>query len=74
MVTEKDILVSGFVEIGSSVFVNDREVDVTFGHFETTVSALEGDFTLHIVAMDEGATRPSSTASCASTRCRPRSR
>ena len=53
MVTEKDILVSGFVEIGSSVFVNDREVDVTFGHFETTVSALEGDFTLHIVAMDE---------------------
>jgi len=53
MVTEKDILVSGFVEIGSSVFVNDREVDVTFGHFETTVSALEGDFELHIVAMDE---------------------
>lgn len=53
MVVEKDILVSGFVEIGSSVFINDREVDVTFGHFETTVSALEGDFKLHIVAMDE---------------------
>ncbi len=51
--TVNDIRVSGFVELGSTVFINEREVDVTFGHFQTTVSAQEGDAKIRIVAIDE---------------------
>jgi hypothetical protein len=52
VVTDKDLRVEGFVELGAKVFVNEREVDTSFGHFATTVSATEGPFNLHIVAMD----------------------
>jgi hypothetical protein len=52
VVTGKDLQVEGFVELGAKVFVNEREVDTSYGHFTTTVSAKEGPFNLHIVAMD----------------------
>ncbi len=50
--TMKDITVAGFVELGARVFVNEREVDVSFGYFTTTVSATEGEFELMVSAQD----------------------
>jgi hypothetical protein len=50
--TDNNFKVSGYVEQGSRVYVNDREVEVSFGYFETTVSAPEGAFDLEISALD----------------------
>jgi len=61
VVTDKDLQVEGFVELGAKVFVNEREVDTSYGHFLTTVSATEGPFNLHIVAMDVGTCRSGRT-------------
>ena len=51
--TVKDFMVAGYVEQGSRVFVNDREVTVSYGYFETTVSSPEGPFDLTITSQDE---------------------
>jgi hypothetical protein len=53
ILTKNHFEVSGYVEQGSRVFVNDREIDVSFGYFETTVSAPDGAFDLEISAIDE---------------------
>jgi hypothetical protein len=52
VLTDNNFVVSGYVEQGSRVYVNDREVEVSFGYFETTVSAPEGAFDLEISALD----------------------
>jgi len=52
VLTDNNFKVSGYVEQGSRVYVNEREVEVNFGYFETTVSAPEGDFDLEISALD----------------------
>jgi hypothetical protein len=52
ILTENNFRVSGYVEQGARVYVNDREVEVSFGYFETTVSAPEGDYDLVISALD----------------------
>jgi hypothetical protein len=50
--TDNNFVVAGYVEQGSRVFVNEREVEVSFGYFETTISAPEGMFDLDISAID----------------------
>jgi hypothetical protein len=52
VLTDNNFQVSGYVEQGSRVYVNDREVEVSFGFFETTVSAPDGAFDLEISALD----------------------
>jgi hypothetical protein len=53
VLTMKDFMVAGYVEQGSRVFVNDREVTVSYGYFETSVSAPEGPFDVTITSQDE---------------------
>jgi hypothetical protein len=52
VVTDNDIQVTGYVEEGTRVFVNEREVDVSFGYFTTTISAPDGGFSLDVTALD----------------------
>lgn len=53
VLTVKDFTVAGYVEQGARVFVNDREVTVSYGYFETSVSAPEGPFNVIITSQDE---------------------
>jgi len=53
VLTMKDFMVAGYVEQGSRIFVNDREVTVSYGYFETSVSAPEGPFDVTITSQDE---------------------
>jgi len=53
ILTVKDFIVAGYVEQDSRVFVNEREVTVNYGYFETSVSAPEGPFDVTITAQDE---------------------
>ncbi len=52
ILTVKDFMVAGYVEQDSRVFVNEREVTVNYGYFETSVSAPEGLFDVIITAQD----------------------
>ena len=52
-VTVRDVPVKGLVEQGARVFVNDREVEVRLGYFETVVSTREGPFALRVSAVDQ---------------------
>ena len=52
VLTMKDFTVAGYVEQGARVFVNEREVTVSYGYFETSVSAPEGPFDVTITAQD----------------------
>ena len=52
ILTDNHFRVSGYVEQGSRVFVNDREIEVSFGYFETAVSAPDGAVDLEITAID----------------------
>ncbi len=52
VLTDNNFRVSGYVEQGARVFVNEREIEVAFGYFETTVSAPEGAYELLISAQD----------------------
>jgi hypothetical protein len=51
--TSKDVPVNGYVEQGTRVYVNEREVEVVFGQFETFVSTQEGNVVLSVVAIDD---------------------
>ncbi|MCK5253077.1 MAG: hypothetical protein KAQ96_09000, partial [Thermoplasmata archaeon] len=52
ILTDNHFRVSGYVEQGSRVYVNDREIEVSFGYFETTVSSPDGAVDLEITALD----------------------
>jgi hypothetical protein len=50
---EGDVAVRGYTEAGARVFVQDREVQVEFGQFETHVHAPEGPSRVTVVFMDK---------------------